>query len=279
MTDILAFVLFVFSTVYNKLQHSPHIIIPSINILIPFHLHWGINIQQAVQFSSTPCRYYTDAFFHIQWTFNHLQDGPGTHKALMVVWRCGSCSELSSGLTIQDGWAHTMAVSVTRFSRKQFWGLYGVNSGGLSDWGRMGEGWDKCPLIQSLPKRSFVLNWDEWGACLSDWLIEHTGGGGCLEIELRDPSRSWWGRRLTRENKTGNTWWSKKMRSSRFFWFLKTNCYLRKWFLGSQSVWKTPFSCFITVLIQLALSKSKYQHLHTYMQQLIKILSTALMKG
>lgn len=108
---------FVFSTVYNKLQH---IIIPSINILIPFHLHWGINIQHAVQFSSTPCRYYTDAFFHIQWTFNHLQDGPGTHKALMVVWRCGSCSELSSGLTIQDGWAHTMAVSVASFSRKQY---------------------------------------------------------------------------------------------------------------------------------------------------------------
>lgn len=116
----LCFCILFFSTVYNKLQQSPHTVIPSINILIPFHLHWGINIQHAVQFSSTPCRYYTDAFFHIQWTFNHLEDGPGTHKALMVVWRSGSCCQLSSGLTMQDGWANTMAVSLTRFSRKQY---------------------------------------------------------------------------------------------------------------------------------------------------------------
>lgn len=40
----------------------------------PLYRFWGINTQFAVRFSSIPCRYYMNAFFQIQWTFNQSQN-------------------------------------------------------------------------------------------------------------------------------------------------------------------------------------------------------------
>lgn len=177
----------------------------------PLHLHRGIDIQYVVQFfypppadiTGTPSFRFNECLIMYRTATNtELLRSSGDWNQVVSLQSPQNTGRLSRHNTGLPGLC-------MKTIRKKQYGFF-VLLIQLVQVNRR-RGWDKCPLIQLLPKWSFVLNWDEWGVCLSDWLIERIGDVRKLSCMTRHKPD-----RVVTDRDTGVTpgLWHKKLRAS-----------------------------------------------------------------